>query len=62
MSPGVAWVTHDGKVVCFGTDPNGTIWYTVKHREFKSSARSCFLSGQQLLCVHRNHKSGLGGA
>ncbi|WP_437642419.1 LamG-like jellyroll fold domain-containing protein [Sorangium sp. So ce854] len=31
-------VTHDGKVVCFGTDPSGTIWYTVKRSGFEDAA------------------------
>ncbi|WP_438031091.1 LamG-like jellyroll fold domain-containing protein [Sorangium sp. So ce233] len=31
-------VTHDGKVVCFGTDASGTIWYTVKRSGFEDAA------------------------
>ncbi len=31
-------ITHDGKVVCFGTTPDGTIWYTVKRSGFEDTA------------------------
>ena len=33
-------IAHDGKVVCFGTDPDGVIWYTVKRSGFEDTAMS----------------------
>ncbi|WP_437745567.1 LamG-like jellyroll fold domain-containing protein [Sorangium sp. So ce1504] len=34
----VSTITHDGKVVCFGTGPDGTLWYTVKRSGFEDTA------------------------
>ncbi|HEX8821196.1 MAG TPA: LamG-like jellyroll fold domain-containing protein [Archangium sp.] len=31
-------ITHDGKVVCFGTDVDGVLWYTVKRSGFEDTA------------------------
>ncbi|WP_438010915.1 LamG-like jellyroll fold domain-containing protein [Sorangium sp. So ce321] len=31
-------ITHDGKVVCFGTGLDGTLWYTVKRSGFEDTA------------------------
>ena len=31
-------VTHDGKVVFFGTDPSGVVWYSVKRSGFEDTA------------------------
>ncbi|WP_437850983.1 LamG-like jellyroll fold domain-containing protein [Sorangium sp. So ce363] len=34
----VSTITHDGKVVCFGTGLDGTLWYTVKRSGFEDTA------------------------
>jgi hypothetical protein len=34
----VSTITHDGKVVCFGTALDGTIWFTVKRSGFEDTA------------------------
>jgi len=31
-------ITHDGKVIFFGTDPSGVIWYSVKRSGFEDTA------------------------
>jgi Concanavalin A-like lectin/glucanases superfamily/Ricin-type beta-trefoil lectin domain-like len=31
-------IAHDGKIVCFGTDPDGVVWYSIKRSGFEDTA------------------------